>query len=299
MKIKNESERIIGRKYDDAFIQSQILSANWSGFEPGVSPFRVINLLNEKNVPGWNGKLITYLEWLITKTCKHDWYNEEIRPIVSWSNIRIAQLFGVNETTIWRWNKDLIKLGAISFNDSPNYHRHIKRDRTTKEIDYAYGIDLSPLATLYKILLKLPDNNNNLWAKLKREVSAYKKRIRNIIACYGGDFTKYLELISFKIKVITPIEEIKDLKEKLIDAYKAIVFELNSQQNQEIICDEINENAMHKHHKIAMRIQRHSLMRLKTTILEKLILKIVKSKEKIEVRKVRFWTIKMLMCLFI
>lgn len=65
------------------------------------------------------------------------------RPLVAISNEKLAQYTDRSTRTVSRCIKRLVEAGILSYVDSPNGRRFIRRDRSGA-IDFGYGLDLTP-----------------------------------------------------------------------------------------------------------------------------------------------------------
>ena len=89
--------------------------------------------------------MINLLDYYMAFTRDLDW-EEGSSPIVYQSLSRTALDLGVSERQIQKLEKALFEVGAITWNDSGNHRRYGQRCQETGRINYAYGVDLTPLA---------------------------------------------------------------------------------------------------------------------------------------------------------
>lgn len=137
---------------------------------------------------GFTPRMIQLLDYYMSFTRKCDW-EEEGRPIVYQSVSKTALDFGISECQIQNLENALFKIGALSWNDSGNHRRYGRRDEKTGYLLYAFGVDLSPLATLEAALLKKLEEKQlyeGAWQECKRKISWYRRQIRSLIAELSG-----------------------------------------------------------------------------------------------------------------
>src|SRR3982751_1949914 len=96
---------------------------------------------------GFTSAMIELLDYYMAFTRECDW-EQGARPIVYQSVSKTALDFGVSERQIQKTEQALFKAGAITWNDSGNHRRYGQRHQKTGRIEYAFGVDLTPLAWL-------------------------------------------------------------------------------------------------------------------------------------------------------
>ena len=126
-------------------------------------------------IQGWSNRLISHLRLLISHTQPQDW-EHGARPIVWLTVSETADIMGLSAGQVRRNQNSLMRLGAVAFRDSPNHRRFGERD-DGRIID-AYGIDLSPLATLLPELTELAETHKREreeWCGLKHAIGAARR----------------------------------------------------------------------------------------------------------------------------
>tara|TARA_R110002124_G_scaffold278873_2_gene451084 strand:+ start:3930 stop:5207 length:1278 start_codon:yes stop_codon:yes gene_type:complete len=133
---------------------------------------------------GFTSRMVQLLDYYINFTRDIDW-EEGGQPIVYQSLSKTALDMGVNERQIQNLEKALFEIGAITWKDSGNHKRFGQRCSETGAILYAYGIDLTPLASLKEMLeekLHQKQERDRIWMETKRQISFYRSQIRACIA---------------------------------------------------------------------------------------------------------------------
>lgn len=157
----------------------------FEGIEEDADRYELLKLVKRVgSYAGFTSRMIQLLEYYIIFTKDCDW-KAGGRPIVYQALSKTALDFGVSERQIQKLENALSSLGAITWNDSGNHRRYGSRDKETGEIIYAYGVDLSPLASMRSILLKKEAEKrqlDNAWMETKRQISWYRCQTRSMIA---------------------------------------------------------------------------------------------------------------------
>jgi replication initiation protein RepC len=124
---------------------------DFEGLPEGVTRFDLLRLVKQAGpFAGFSAKMVQLLEYYILFTRDCDWAAHG-QPIVYQALSRTALEFGVSERQIQRLEKDLFTIGALTWNDSGNHRRYgVRAD--DGEIMYGFGVDLTPLAALRKVL---------------------------------------------------------------------------------------------------------------------------------------------------
>lgn len=152
----------------------------FDGLPEGEDRYSVIRLLDRVGGEiGWNRTLVSHLSLLIGYTRPQDWTRGQ-RPIVWLSRRETAHVLGLSTTQVGRNQAHLLDRKAIAFRDSANYRRFGYRDGDGRIVE-AWGIDLSPAAALLPKLTVLSETlsrHREEWRRLKRRVSATRRRIR-------------------------------------------------------------------------------------------------------------------------
>ena len=158
---------------------------DFCGLEEDVNRYDLLLLVKRiGKAAGFTTKMINLLDYYMAFTRDLDW-EEGSSPIVYQSLSRTALDLGVSERQIQKLEKALFDAGAITWNDSGNHRRYGQRCQETGRIQYAYGVDLTPLAYLKETLVrKLEEkkSHDNAWMETKRQVSWYRAQIRAVLA---------------------------------------------------------------------------------------------------------------------
>ena len=155
----------------------------WCGLPEGVSRWDLLRLAKEAGpARGWTDQLVLHLERLLGRSRDRDW-EADSRPVVWPSVERAARECGRSESQVRRWERELMRLGALSFRDSPNRVRYGYRDRDGRIVE-AWGLDLSPLAGLAERLA--------VDAAAVREEEARSADLRQELRAARGDVSAVL-----------------------------------------------------------------------------------------------------------
>ena len=152
------------------------------GLPPGRSPYTVLRSLKElSGRDGWTDALVRTLELLMEPIPDADWRRG--RP-VNWRPVKnLADERGLTPRAFRAQVNRLMELGALSFNDSPNYHRYRKPgDGDTP--DDVYGIDLAPcilLADEAKARAAEVRTERNALDRLRHRASALRRQLRGAL----------------------------------------------------------------------------------------------------------------------
>lgn len=173
-----------GRIASPAFRQSLDQCEDFTGLEEKTNRYDLLLLAKRTGkLAGFSPRMIYLLDYYMAFTCELDW-EEGSRPIVYQSLARTSLDLGVTERQIQKLEKQLFEVGAITWNDSGNHKRYGKRDPNTGRIQYAYGVDLTPLAYLKTELedkLQQKQLYDKAWLDTKRNISQYRRQIRSLI----------------------------------------------------------------------------------------------------------------------
>lgn len=117
-----------------------------------TTPYDIMDMIEVAGLGlGFTGHLIHHLWHLVRRTEPQDW-EVGSRPIVFDDKPTLALDMGISEETVRRREKRLHALGALTWN-SPGHKRGGWRNPETGRLEEAYGVDLSPMITLYQTLL--------------------------------------------------------------------------------------------------------------------------------------------------
>lgn len=162
----------------------QATSDEFAGLEDGVGRYDLLLLVKKVGkLAGFTPRMISLLDYYMAYTRDIDWQSGS-RPIVYQSLSRTALDLGVSERQIQKLERQLCNVGAITWHDSGNHKRYGQRDATTDQIVYAYGVDLSPLASLRPTLeekLHEKQLHDQAWRATKREISWCRCQIRGLL----------------------------------------------------------------------------------------------------------------------
>ncbi len=196
-----------GRVSSPKFRASLQHAEEFKGLEESTDRFYALKLVKKAGKSfGFTSELIEMLEYYLIRTNEVDW-REGNRPICYQAVITTAQDLEITERQVRNREKALNNLGALTWEDSGNFKRFGVRDRETGEIMYAFGVDLSPLSSLIPILEERIEEQKALkalWNERKRQISAYRARIRTLLA----EAVHYDEMHDIVIAVRQAYEEI-------------------------------------------------------------------------------------------
>ena len=160
-------------------------SDEFEGLEENVKHFELLTLVKRAGKQaGFTSKMIELLEHYMILTRAVDWI-EGSQPIVYKSQYQTAMDLGISDRHLQRLEKDLFKIGAITFNDSGNCKRYGQRDPKSGKIIYAYGVVLTPLAlmkTELETLIQEQQLYKDAWMETKRQVSWHRGQIKSMLA---------------------------------------------------------------------------------------------------------------------
>ncbi|MDH5723771.1 MAG: plasmid replication protein RepC [Alphaproteobacteria bacterium] len=214
-----------GRLGSPKFRASLTSAKEFCGLEENIDRFYALKLIKKVGKElGFASELVEMLEYYLIRTNEVDW-TEGHQPICYQAVITTAQDLGISERQVRNRENALNRLGALTWEDSGNFKRYGVRDRETGEIKYAFGVDLSPLASLIPALeqaLEEKEAYKELWNDRKRKITAYRARIRSLLAeasLYPEMFDTVetvqqgYEAISYSIRSYHSLERLKDLIE--------------------------------------------------------------------------------------
>ena len=173
-----------GRIASNAYRQSRDYCDDFAGLEDGVNRYDLLLLVKKVGKEaGFTPRMIQLLDYYFAYTRDVDW-EEGNRPIVYQSLSRTALDLGVSERQIQKLERSLFEAGAITWNDSGNHRRYGQRDPDTGRIIYAFGVELTPLATLrddLTAILRAKQARDSLWMERKRQITWYRSQIRSVM----------------------------------------------------------------------------------------------------------------------
>lgn len=247
---ENHSPSAFGGRLGSPKFRASLTSAEeFCGLEENVDRFYALKLIKKVGKElGFTSELVEMLEYYLIRTNEVDW-TEGHQPICYQAVITTAQDLGISERQVRNRENALNRLGALTWEDSGNFKRYGVRDRETGEIKYAFGVDLSPLASLLSALeqaLEEKEAYKELWNERKRKITAYRARIRSLLAEASlypemSDTVQAVqngyEAISHSIRSYHSLERLKDmiedhklLLEGLSDALEMVAASVDKQE---------------------------------------------------------------------
>ncbi len=224
--VENQSPSAFGGRVSSPKFRASLQSAEeFCGLEEDVNRFYALKLIKKVGKElGFTPELTEMLEYYLIRTNEVDW-TEGNQPICYQAVITTAQNLGISERQVRNRENALNRLGALTWSDSGNFKRYGVRDRESGEIKYAFGVDLSPLASLIPALeqaIEEKEAHQSLWNEHKRKITAYRARIRTLLA----EASLYAEMnvtvqavqkgykaIAYSIRSYHSLERLKDLVE--------------------------------------------------------------------------------------
>ncbi len=210
---------------------------------------------------GFSRSMTALLEHYIMYTQDIDW-QEGSFPIVFKSLENIALDMGLSPRQIQNLENHLHEAGAITWNDSGNHRRYGRRCSETGMIEFAFGVELTPLAALKPVLeQKLTEKQayDKAWKEAKRQISYYRRQIRagldaleQIESRELAKLSKEYDEISLSIRAHMDLERLNDLLASHKELYSAVdsqfdmknePCEQNSELSQEISPKDVNNCA--------------------------------------------------------
>lgn len=169
-----------GRIHSETYRESIAFCEGFTGLEDGADRYSLLLLVKKVGrYAGFTPRMIQLLDYYMAYTRDFDW---EVggRPIVYQSLARTALDMGVTERQIQKLEQALFSVGAITWNDSGNHKRFGQRHPESGRIMFAYGVELTPLASLATSLderLQEKELYDAAWLETKRQVSWYRHQI--------------------------------------------------------------------------------------------------------------------------
>lgn len=169
-----------GRTASDAYRESIAFCEDFTGLEEGADRYKLLLLVKKVGKHGgFTPRMIQLLDYYMAFTRDVDW-EEGSRPVVYQSISRTALDMGVTERQIQKLEKALFSVGAITWNDSGNHKRYGQRHPESGRILYAFGVELTPLASIVEKLEEILQDKqlyDAAWMETKRQVSWYRRQI--------------------------------------------------------------------------------------------------------------------------
>lgn len=234
-----------GRIGSMAFRQSQQDIKFFKGLGEGTNKYDLLLLIKRvgKTI-GLNSRSIELLEYYMHFTKDLDW-EEGASPIVFQSLSKTSLDLGLSERQIQRLEKKLFECGVITWRDSGNHKRYGRRCPKSGHIEYAYGVDLTPLAFLKEELeVKLEEKQlyDKAWLQTKRDISYYRRQIKiylNEAGGVGGFLERYNE-ISKPIRTNITLKALREL----LELHKELFKDIDAQLSDKLSCSD-DKNVAH------------------------------------------------------
>lgn len=227
---------------------------DFEGLEDDCNRFDLLKLVKRGGrLIGFTPRMTELLEYYLLFTRDCDWQSGH-RPIVFQSLSKTALDLGVSERQIQKLESMLANIGAITWNDSGNHRRYGVRDTQTQEILYAFGVDLTPLASLRVLLQdKLQEKklSDEAWMEAKRRISWYRSQIRAVIAEISDNnetehlsagFMQTYEAISYSIRTYMSVSDLDVLLEQHHKLYDDVSLCIQH------VSDAVLSNQLHVNH---------------------------------------------------
>ena len=218
-----------GRMSSPKFRDSLQRAEEFVGLEESIDRFYALKLIKKVGKElGFTSETTEMLEYYLIRTNEVDW-TEGNQPICYQAVITTAQDLGISERQVRNRENALNRLGALTWADSGNFKRYGVRDRDTGEIKYAFGVDLSPLASLISTLeqaIEEKEAYKELWNEHKRKITAYRARIRTLLA----EASLY--------------SEINDIVQAVQQGYKAIAYSIRSYHSLDCLKDLLEDHKL-------------------------------------------------------
>lgn len=228
--------------------ESLKLSETFEGLPETVNRYDLLVLVKRAGAAaGFTPRLIQLLDYYMAFTRECDW-EEGSAPIVYQSVTRTAMELGICERQVRRMEHRLFQLGALTWCDSGNHRRYGQRDPKSGQLIYAFGVDLTPLATLADDLSMIVEQRaaeRNAWHAIKRQITWYRGQIRaelaaRMVEAEQTPLQSRFEAISEPLRTSMSISRM----ECLLDAHKALLADLRPVDNSgELRCVTPKESA--------------------------------------------------------
>ena len=208
-------------------------SQEFEGLAENVKHFELLTLVKKAGKQaGFTSKMIELLEHYMVFTRPIDWL-EGNQPIVFKSKFQTAMDLNISDRHLQRLEKDLFKIGALTWNDSGNCKRYGQRDPESGKIIYAYGVDLTPLAYKKDELETIVQEQKlfkDAWMETKRQVSWHRHQIKSMLVELAeltgeeqGAFEAQYETIAVRYKTTMPLVEFRSMLSKHQELYNRVL----------------------------------------------------------------------------
>lgn len=189
----------------------------------GVGRYDIMNIIKRAGKHGgFTPRMIQLLDYYMAFTREVDW-EEGAQPIIYQCLASTARDLDVTERQIQNIEKQLAAIGALGWSDSGNYRRYGCRDHETGRIQYAFGVNLAPLCSLYdrlKDVLAHKEREEAAWKGLKRAISSYRGQIGKALRALENDadthqtWTARYKIIAMPIRAHFSLEKLRRLEEE-------------------------------------------------------------------------------------
>lgn len=223
--------------------------AFFEGLPEGVTQFHLIQLIdNISRAIGLSSAAVSHLRYLTTHTHEVDW--KAGRAPIVWRSVQdTAAHRNLTVRQISNLEKVLNKAGLLQWNDRGGYKRYGKRD-SRGNIVFAYGVDLSPMATMYERLVELNEQHMAYmegFRDIKRKNSAYRKRIVYKIRCLEAlnhSVEMYIQQFASleTIKANAPLDNLAKVLARTQNLNDQLDAELKITRSEEAIESGVNDN---------------------------------------------------------
>ncbi len=253
--IPDRSPAVGSRRSSPETRRASQCAERFTGLSEGVNRYDLLNAAKRcGRAAGFTPILCQFLEYLINHTYDQDW-ESGTRPIVYKSVTRMARDFGITERQVRNWERRLFQLGVLAWNDSANHRRTGLRDQSGRLI-FAYGIDLSPLASRHDELVQLCEEieaHEARWRQVKLAIGHERREIRALLSEASADSGRRAAALGHQSRfeaLTTPIRAATPLAflEELLPALKALRAEL-----EELLIETADSKNFAKTSKISSR----------------------------------------------
>ena len=197
-------------------------SSDFDRFEAITILRRIAHRLPERGGARWTQALLTHIEFLVGHSSARDW--QDGRPVVWMSRARTAELLGITAGQVTARENQLMRLGALSFDDSANHKRYGRRCPDTGRIIEACGVNLAPLGRMLHYLQqidRIAQDEARRRAVARQAFTVLRRKIRGIFAgmaegmwplrgaALDGLVRSFEALLPARLARSTPAEEVE------------------------------------------------------------------------------------------
>ncbi len=213
-----------GRVGSERLREAYAIGCEFAGLEEGADRYALLNLVRKAGrLAGVSPAMFRLLDYYFAFTRDSDW-EEGGRPIVYQSLSRTAMDLDITERQVQKLEKGLFEAGAIGFNDSGNHKRYGQRCQKSGRLLWAFGVDLTPLASLRETLQEKLDEKrlrDEAWREAKRRISGLRRRMRGLLAEWSqragacersiDSYAARYEEIAFEVRSHLGLEAVRSL----------------------------------------------------------------------------------------